>query len=115
MVDPAAIKAFEHLTPLARGDFAHRLQMDIVNPKCITMPMKDSKKPWYQLKDSETNGTSSHARQSPNYACFDGNRLSPRPGNWYLYALWAMRMATGGPGAFYEDAASSFSITGKVL
>ena len=25
-----------------------------VNPKLITIPMKDSKKPWYQLKDSET-------------------------------------------------------------
>jgi hypothetical protein len=28
--------------------------MEIVNPKSITIPMKDSKKPWYQLKDSET-------------------------------------------------------------
>jgi hypothetical protein len=41
--------------------------------------MKDSKKPWYQLKDSETkwyHQPPSHARQSPNYACFYGNRLS---------------------------------------
>jgi hypothetical protein len=33
---------------------SHNLQMRVVNPKSITIPMKDSKKPWYQLKDSET-------------------------------------------------------------
>jgi AraC-like DNA-binding protein len=35
----------------------------------------------------------SHARQSPNYACFDGNRLPPRPGSRYLYPLWEMSLA----------------------
>ena len=29
-------------------------KIGVVNPKLITIPMKDSKKPWYQLKDSET-------------------------------------------------------------
>jgi len=43
---------------------------------------------------------SSHARQSPNYACFDGNRLSARPGNRYLYALWEMSVAAWRTGCY---------------
>jgi hypothetical protein len=72
-----------------------RLQMDVVNAKSHNYIYERQQKTMVPTEGQRNQVVpSSHARQSPNYACFDGDRWSPRHWSRYLFALWELSLAT---------------------